>query len=221
MKKLFLAFLILLSANALFAQSLSQTTIKRFSFGGDIFTDIWMNQPQGIKVRTINQGFNFFGMYNFPFGESNYSFAIGLGLGIHNMYSNSVIEDIKADTIRFVQIPDSVSYRKSKLCNAYIDLPLEIRLKTESKFRVAVGFKIGYLIDAKTKYKGNRADGPYVLTKQKQVNHVEKFRYGPVLRIGYDWFSFYGYFQISKIFVENRGPNNLYPISVGITLLPF
>jgi len=177
-----------------------------------------MNQPEGIKARTINQGFNFFGMYNYPFSESNFSFAFGFGMGFHNMYTNGVIEDIKADSINFIRIPDSVSYKKSKLANAYVDIPIEFRFKSQSKFRVALGFKIGYLVDAKTKYKGNRPDGPYVLLKEKQVNHVEKFRYGPTLRIGYDWFSLFGYFQISHVFRKNKGPNNLYPHITGYNL---
>lgn len=217
MKKLTIVILLALSANWLSAQSLSQTTIKRFSFGGDIFTDIWMNHPEGADVRGFNQGANFFGMYNFPIGESNFSFAIGAGMGFHNLYSKSIIEDIKADTIKFMRLPDTVSMKRTKLGLSYIDLPLEFRFKTASKFRAAIGIKVGYLVDAKVKYKYAKAD----IEKAKQVSNVEKFRFGPTLRIGYSWFSLYAYYSVTKIFRKNKGPDELYPISLGITFLPF
>lgn len=223
MKRFLLLFAALTLISTAFAQKKAgETTIKRFSFGADIFADIWMNQPKGVDVRTINQGMNVFGMYNYPFKpEGRFSFAFGIGGGFHNMYSNSVIKDIKADSIEFVVIPDSVSYKKSKISMTYIDIPFEFRYKSPTKFRVAVGFKIGYLLDGKTKYKGNNIHGDQYIEKQKQINFVEKFRFGPHIRVGYHWFSIYAYYQVTSIFQRNKGPNNLYPISVGITLLPF
>jgi hypothetical protein len=97
---------------------------------------------------------------------------------------------------------------------------LEIRLKTEKKFRFAVGFKIGYLMDGKTKYKAEGEDGKPYIIKEKQVAQLEKWRFGPTIRIGYDWINVMGYFNVTQIFKRDRGPD-LYPISVGITLLPF
>jgi len=222
MKKFILVISALLFISSGFAQSkITETTIKRFSFGTDIYTDIWMNTPDNMKARTINQGIFVFGMYNYPFNESNFSFAFGFGVGVHNLYSNTTIEDIRSDSINFIPIPDSINYKKSKLGLTYIDLPLEFRLKTKDKFRAALGFKIGYLVDAKTKYKGDRPDGKFWTEKQKQVNHVEKWRFGPTIRIGYDWFNLYAYYSVTNLFIVGRGPANLYPISVGITLLPF
>jgi hypothetical protein len=217
------AFLLLLAMAALWpaaAQKIDESTIKRFSIGADFFTDIWLDKPDSMDIRAINQGVNVFGMYNFPFGESNVSFAIGLGLGFHNLYSDTRIENFRADTILFVPINDTIDYRKSKLGLSFFDIPLEIRLKTEKKFRFAVGFKIGYLMDGKTKYKAEGEDGKPYIIKEKQVAQLEKWRFGPTIRIGYDWINVMGYFNVTQIFKRDRGPD-LYPISVGITLLPF
>jgi hypothetical protein len=223
MKKLILAIIISLLFSSLYSQSVTESTaIKRFSLGADIFTDIWMNHPPGdIGVRTINQGVNVFGMYNFPLGESNFHFAIGLGMGFHNFYTKGPIEDIKADTIVYVPQPDTLLLRKYKLGLSYVDLPIEFRFKNLKKFRFALGFKVGYLLDAKTKYKGERMDKANVVIKEKQVSNVETFRFGPTVRLGWNWISLYAYYQISHVFENNRGPEKLYPISVGITLLPF
>ncbi len=221
MKKTLIIFLAVFSSFSGFSQVVGETTIKRFSVGTDIFTDIWMNQPEGVKTRFLQQGASVFGMYNYQFGKSNISFAFGFGGTFHNYYSNSVIPDIKADSISFTPIPDSLSYKKSKLGLTYLDIPFEFRLKTVKKFRFSLGFKVGILIDAKTKYKGDRAsDHSLVNIKERPVTHLEKWRYGPTIRVGYDWFNLFAYYSLSNVFQKYKGPE-MYPLSVGITLLPF
>jgi hypothetical protein len=173
-----------------------------------------------MNVRAINQGAAGFIMYNVPFGDSPVSFALGVGIGCHNLYSNTTIENIKADTITFTVIPDSISYKKSKLGLTYLDFPLELRLKTKGKFTMGIGVKLGYLLDAKTKYKGDNLNGDQIIQKNKKVNNADKFRFGPTFRVGYDWVQIMGYFSVTKIFDKGLGPD-LSPISVGITFSPF
>lgn len=220
MKKTILLFLGLGIVTGVLGQMVGQTTIKRFSFGMDYYTDIWLKKPANFETRTINQGISAFGMYNYPFGESNMSIAIGIGTGFHNLYTKGQIEDIKADTITWVPFPDTLDYKRYKLGLSYFDIPLEFRLKTNQKFRVAIGAKFGFLLDGKTKYKGNRYDGELVTIKEKQVGSLSRFRFGPTIRIGYDWFNVYAYYQVTRLFEPGRGPD-IYPLSVGITLLPF
>lgn len=199
---------------------LGETTIRRVSVGAEIYQDFWMNWPKGMDVRAINQGGGGFIMYNVPFGSSPISFSIGAGLGFHNLYSDCTIENIKADTIKFIRINDTIDYNRSKLGLTYLDFPLELRLVTKDKFRVSVGVKLGYLLDAKTKYKGENIAGDRITIKTRQVDNVDKFRFGPTIRFGYDWFQIMGYFSVTQIFEKGYGPE-LYPISVGITFMPF
>lgn len=221
MKKFILILFGLILAFSSFSQDKRTETLRKFSVGFDLFTDIWVKEPDDFNIRGFNQGMSFYMMYNRPFGESKVSFAIGLGMGFHDMYSNARIPNIKADSISFVAIPDSIDYKKSKLGLSYIELPFELRIKTEKKFRIGIGGKVGYLVDGKTKYKGENILGDQVIYKEKDVAQLQKFIFGPTLRIGYDWFNIYGYYQVTQIFLPDRGPNNLAPISVGITLIPF
>ena len=220
MKKIIILLIATGLALPAMSQKIDRSTVRRFSLGTDLFTDILMNKPEGMDIRTINQGAGIFGMYNFPIGESDFSFAIGAGITCHNIYSDSRIEDFRADTIVFVRIPDSIDYSRSKLGLTYLDFPMEFRLKTEQKFRMSVGFKVGVLIDAKTKFKGENEAGDKYIIKEKQVAQLEKWRYGPTIRIGYDWINVVGFFSLSQFFQENLGPE-YYPVSVGITLMPF
>lgn len=230
MKRILLAVVGIFILGSVFSQESFESTIRKFNIGVGMHTDIWLGKPPGMDTRTINQGMQINGMYNYRINESSVYIAGGIGLGVNNLYSNTYIPDIKADSISFLQIPDNIPYIKSKLCLAYIDIPLEFRIKTRKHFRIALGFKVGFNINAHVKYKGNRfvvepsgvavTDGAIVKEKEKDVHQIETIRYGPTFRIGYKWFNVTAYYQISKIFKVEKGPE-LYPISIGIAVIPY
>jgi len=236
MKRILLSFITVFIVGSVFSQVVSESTIRKFNIGVGFSTDIWQGLPDNMRARTINQGAQVFGMYNHRIKESSIYLAGGIGLGMHNLYSDNIIDDIKADSIAFRKIPDNISYKKSKLSLAYIDVPLEFRIKTKKHFRIAFGFKFGFNINAHVKYKGNRlqgthiewdeddgnieTDGVNVKVKSKDVSQIETWRYGPTFRIGYKWFNVTVYYQISKVFKVDKGPA-LYPISIGIAVIPF
>lgn len=162
------------------------------------------------------------------FGNSNVSLSPGLGLGIHNMFNKSFIKTTN-ESSEFVLITDSINdpyeAKKSKLVVTYLDIPIELRYKSEGGFRLAAGFKFGFLIHSHTKYKGDdflgEIDGdPPVIYKKSKIRFLEKNRYGFMARIGYKWLNLWGYYQLSTLFEEGNGPE-MYPISIGLTLIPF
>lgn len=217
----FLGFILLIPARV-DAQVINEANKKRISIGVGMFTDIWFNVPSTIKVRTINQGFNVFATYNLPFGKSNFGFSVGLGFRVHNLYGNFQVKGYN-DSIQLEKIPDSIGYQRSKIVFPYIELPIEFRFKTKYKFAVAIGFKVGYMFPAHTKWVGD--DYLFNTDDKLRVNfrniqYLEKFSYGPTLRIGYKWFHLTAYYSLSKIFTKNKGPE-MTPLSVGFVLMPF
>ena len=66
MKKILFVFALGLFAISSFAQSVSESTIKRVSLGYDVYSSLWLDMPLGVDSRTINQGINVFAMYNQP-----------------------------------------------------------------------------------------------------------------------------------------------------------
>jgi len=209
------------------SQVVNESTKKKISVGIGEFTDIWLNMPAGVKTRTINQGFTVLGTYNIPFGKSNFSFAIGLQLTFHNMYGNFFVNS-KTDTTTFKKIPGEISYKKSKLKVGYFEIPVEFRFKSKSKVTVALGFKGGILLDSGTKYVGDSLNTyNYTLNhnekakiKLNSIKNLEQFTYGPTIRIGYSWINVNASYMISTIFKKGKGPE-MYPLSLGIILMPF
>jgi len=226
MKKLVLFSLLSIFGLVVVAQPAAESTMKKVSVGYDVYTSIWLNMPTGIKTRTINQGANVFLMYNHLMGEKGFSFAGGLGVSSENLYlKDAYVPNVKADSIAFTDLPDGVDIKRSKLNVTYIDIPIEMRFVTKSKMRFTLGMKFGFLVDSKTKIKGDAFDSEGTLgwgtkEKHKDVNQLESTRFGVQARIGYKWVHLYGYYSLNKVFKADKGPQ-MYPISVGVTFMPF
>jgi hypothetical protein len=226
MKKITIIFVLAIATLNSFSQEITESTRKNFSTVIDVFTDIYSNEPKGIETRTINQGMNVSGLYDYRLGKSNLSVAIGVGLGAHNFYSNAFpVADSNGVTelVRIKTLYPGTEYKKNKISYTYFDIPIEFRLRTKDEFRAAVGFKMGWLIDSHTKYKGD--DYLFETTdelgvKFRDVRNVETFRYGFTARAGWKFINLMGFFSLTDIFKKGKGPD-VYPISVGISLMPF
>jgi len=221
MRNILILLLCTLTLNV-FSQVVDDDTKRKFTFGLDVFTDIWQDKPSTIEPKTLNPGVNIFGSYNYIFGNSNVSFSPGLGLGVHNLYSESMLY-VTNDLAFFKPISADTSFKKSKFTATYLDIPIEIRYKSKGEFRLAIGFKFGFLMKAQTKFKGDdfiNGTKDMVIIKQGKMNFIEKNRYGFTGRIGYKWLNLWGYYQLSNLFTEGNGPA-MYPISIGITIIPF
>lgn len=228
MKRTILIFLVALTvATNLNAQKqFSEPFLKKMTTGVDIFSDLVMDAPSGINFRAINQGVNVYVLYTYPIKESDFAFAIGVGLGMHNFYGNGLLED-STNSSYFVPFPstalngEKISYDKNKISLTYVDFPVELRYKNENGFRFAVGAKVGLKINAHTKYKGDAlTDGHNIKVKDGLLPNIETWRFGPTLQIGYKWISIIGFYSITKVFEKDSGPE-IYPVSIGISLRPF
>ena len=173
--------------------------------------------------RNVNVTF-FRGIY---IGSSRkFSIASGIGLGMenYNFHDESVRIASMADSFIVSNQTVDVDNEKSKLSVNYIDIPLEFRFETGEKpskrFRISVGGKIGFLFDAHTKAVYTPvSDGETVKVKVKNLFGLETFRYGLTGRIGYSYLNFYGYYSLSELFRDGRGPAGN-PFTIGITLSP-
>lgn len=212
-------FLIALTATA---WSQNAKNKKSFRIGADAFTDVWMEKPDGMKLRGVNQGANINLMYYSTFPKTNFSIGTGAVLSMHNLYSNMLIEDLSADTTKFTKIPEGVDYKKNKISIAYLELPVEFKYTTKSQFSFAMGMKIGLPINTHTKYKGKNpnGNGKEIKVKEHNIKGINDYRMAATMRIGYQWISLFASYQLTTTFDKDKGPD-LYPVSVGISISPY
>ena len=223
---IFLFSFAMISSSLLAQESSNDKFLKKFSTGIDIINDFVMDAPDDIEFRSFNPGVNVYGLYTFPINESNFAFALGAGLGMHNLHSNGLLSDTASISF-FTKFPDkdendnSISYKKNKLALTYLDFPFELRFKSDNGIRFAVGFKIGILLNAHTKFKGDDpVDGDNIKIKESGLPNFQSWRFGPSVQIGYKWVNLTGFYSTTRIFEENAGPE-IFPVSIGIALRPF
>lgn len=226
MKRILVVLLILIVGYQGFSQTINESTRRKASVIFDIINDFYVNVPDSIEGKQFNPGVNFSGLYDYRIKSSNFSFAFGIGLGSHNYYSDAfVVED--SNNVSGLQQINSLypgtNYKRNKINLTYVDIPLEFRFRTKSEFRASLGFKFGFLIDSHSKYRGDdylSGSTNELHVKFKNIPNIETFRYGVTTRIGWKFVNITAYYSLTGLFKNNKGPD-MYPISVGISLMPF
>lgn len=222
MKRILIFLIVVASSLTSFGQLISERTDNKITIGFDIFTDFQLVYPEYYNPRTINQGFSSALTYNFPLGNSEkHTVALGLGVTSHNYYSKNRIANPYADTLTFISMKDNENFKRYKINPTYLDIPLELRFRTDNGFKFGVGFKFGILVWAKTKYIGDNVMGQRVYEKYSKINGLEKYVYSTTLRVGYKWISLFAAYQMSRVYEPNTNGPAILPLSVGVTIAPF
>lgn len=222
MKRILITLTVLLISTGAFAQLIANKTDKRFTLGLDFFNDFQLSTPDNWDARLFNQGFSCALTYNFPLGESKkHTVSIGVGYTGHNYFSYSRIVNPYADTLQLVQYRDVDGFRRYKVNCNYIDIPFELRFRIKDAWKIGVGFKVGILVMAKTKFVGNNDDGVLIREKYCYISNVERMAYSVTLRVGYKWVSLFAAMQLNPVFVVGHEAPTIRPISVGFTFAPF
>jgi hypothetical protein len=226
MKRFLLVVFVMIFTYQGFSQQVDESTRKNFSAIFTVINDFYVNMPDSVDPKFFNLGVDFSGLYDYRIGKSNFSFAFGIGLGSHNLKTDALVVEDTNNVSNFYPISSlypGTSYKKNKISYTYFDVPLEFRLRTKSDIRASVGFKFGFLIDSHTKYRGDDYllnSGGNIHFKVKDVPNIEKFRYGITGRFGWKFINLTGFYSLTNLFTKNKGPET-YPVSVGISLMPF
>lgn len=184
-----------------------------------------LNKPSDLKVSGFSRGFNAYFTYDVVLGKSQFSIAPGAGIGTDNFYHKGNAIQWRGDTVTtFPKFADSISVKKSKLGLTYFDIPLEFRFRSKpngknTSWKLAAGFKVGFLLASKWKYKGDALDGggDDVKFKQFGVANLNKIRYGVYVRGGYGMFNLFCHYSISSLFQKDKGPQ-MHPLTFGLAI---
>ncbi len=237
MKKLFFTVSICVAAFSNFGQVIDTVTSTADLYENEdpsrdriilnVHWDGWLGAPDSLSIKGLSSGFGMHFFYDIPLGSDNVSFAIGAGFSWSNYYNNAYFT---YDTSQFTivnRFNDSVQWKKNKFVLNYVEVPLEFRFRTDEKngnrFKLAIGFKGGYVISNHTKFVGD--DWKYgsadeIKYKDYRVKNISGLQYGPTLRIGYSKINIDAYYGLAPLFEEGKGPEGN-PITVGISFNPF
>ncbi len=242
MKQIFSLFLFVTAIFSLKAQDRPEEIQKiidnnqeRFVFE---FTHDRAIGDEAPDITPFSRGINMYYMKNIPLSEtSKFSVAPGLGFATRQLYMDNVYTyDPSTDVVSLPAQPDGLEKNVSKLAFTYVEVPVELRWASKPNnrghsFKLATGFRAGYLISNKFKYRGDvYTDNPFVNDgddliynekfKIKKLENLVSYRVAPSARIGYGSVNLFGLYQINNDFDSGKGPE-MNGISVGISISSF
>ncbi len=131
------------------------------------------------------------------------------------------------DTLGQPNWANTLNTKKSMLTMTYIDVPLELRFSTKPddparSFKIAIGGRIGYLLNASTKVK-YKENGELKKLQNHQAFNLNRLRYGASMKVFIGNFALFGYYNLTPLFESNKGPSrtDAQTYTVGIALHSF
>jgi hypothetical protein len=246
MRKLFFYILLVSVSGAALAQTETENNPKAKprstpspDFPGEFVIDYGLNyfidpSPEMTTDPWRSPTWNIYYAYPVQINESRFSFNPSVGVGMETFAFSAPVTLVDSSGITVLrnitdlpQFSDADNITYSKLSTTYIDMPLEFRIhsrKNDHKrsWFIALGGKVGVLVDTKTKIKYSES-GVRKVNKNKYHYNVSTWRYGALARIGYGPLTFWGYYRGSTLFRGNKTNNIENPgmFSFGISLTTF
>ena len=189
----------------------------------------WAGKPDSINTKSLSRSVNVYFMLDFPFKtDPRWSVALGAGIGSSNVYFDKTTVEIAGASTRlnFRNVADTNQFKKYKVSMNYAEAPLELRFasnpeKSSASFKVALGVKIGTMLNAHSKGKNFQTKSgttinPYTV-KETSKRYFNSTRLSGTTRVGYGNFSIFGNYQITNLIKEGAGPV-IHPYTIGLTL---
>lgn len=213
----YLAFALTVSLSAL-AQSDAQKT-SRPDIPGTFVVEIGVNRdlsgPDNFDIGFWgSRAANIYYQYDIRLFKSRLSLVPAIGVSLERFkFRNLATMGFDSDDSLRLLSPTEAGYtrvKKSQLITNYVELPIELRYSSNPEdparsFKAGVGFRIGYLYDSFNKVKFTQ-DGETKKIKDKQNFNLNDFRYGVFGRVGLGNFSVVGYYNLTNLFKDGKGP---------------
>jgi len=195
---------------------------KRDRWFFDFYHCRYDTAPDSIKFKPWSLGWNVSRMIDIPFNQKS---TIGMAIGFtfssqhffHNAYYTQISDTngtiTETQLIPFETHPDP-DFRRTKFTATFLEIPIPLRFRAAKKwsFFFYPGFKVGYGVSHHTKtiYDDQKV-------KDYRIFGFNKLHYGPTLYMGYNRLAVFGYYSLTSLWQENKGPQ-FHVINLGISL---
>ena len=237
-RRIFFTALVVLAGLNIFAQSDTGTTRRAPSvtlprsndhFMFQVGYTTWQGKPDSINTSGLPRSINLYFLFDYPFKTNPHlSTAIGAGIATDNIYFSETYIGLKDNTgtLRFQDLSDTSRFKKYKLATAYLEAPVELRYRSKPEndsksFKVAIGAKVGLLLNAHTKGKTFEDKAGNTLMSYTLKENTKKFfntnRVSLTGRVGYGHFTVFTSYQMTPLFKEGVAAS-IRPMTIGLTI---
>ena len=184
----------------------------------DFYSPQWVNMPNNVTTDpTIS--FSISWGKDMPIKNSKFSWFYGLGYDFsairHNIdlkTSPNIDETVREIGVKILNVPYSIN----TLSTQYLEVPIEFRFRTQTKypFRLYLGTKMGYMTRASYNLQEENMDA----YERRNLNELDRLKYGVTFRVGYGMFNFYTYYGLNGLMPSKR-QKGINQLAFGITLM--
>ena len=201
--------------------------LSKFTTTWNVYTSQWLDAPRGITVKPVSLGTALYANFKVPLYRQNVTLMLGPGIAYTDFRINGTpVNPIDTngntitDTTFFVQLQPQ-EYIKNKMSLVHVELPVELQIAFNKKsggkgFYIAPGFLGGVLVNDYMKRVWEDEHGDKRKVKDYYTRNLSKFHYGASVRVGYGWIGLNGYYSLSPLFEEGKGPGTTF-YRVGLT----
>lgn len=161
--------------------------------------------------------------FNIPFVETEkigLGLTTGLGWSMLNYRLNEDVRLIKDSAVLMAYSDTMSNTIKSKLTTSYLVMPLMLEFNTSSEnrengFHFGAGAFGGVRVGSHTKVV-NDENGGKDKFKTSGNYHLNPFKYGLMVRMGWGSVNLFANYALSEMFEKNEGPS-VYPVEFGLS----
>lgn len=157
--------------------------------------------------------------FNYNIVKEKLGITTGLGLSVMNYRLGDEVR-LTGDSAAIFSNPDAISNTiRSKLTVSYLTLPLMFELQSNNgsnnkSFHLGIGVFGGVKIGSHSKVVTN--DGGKDKYKSQDDFHLNPFRYGAMVRLGWNSVNLFAQYSLSEMFQAGEGPI-VYPMEFGFS----
>ena len=193
---------------------------------------MWTSRPDSIATSGIGRSFNAYFMFDFPFKtDARWSVGMGPGISTDNIYFDKQVrrrlDIVNNNALTYAELSardTGIRYRKVKLATAFLEVPVELRFNTDPEndkgLKAALGLKVGTMINVmhRTRYQSDARGNLDYIEKLKSRQHFNNLRIAATGRIGFGKVAIFASYQLNDLIKERQGPNQIRPLTVGLSI---
>ncbi|MEZ4923595.1 MAG: hypothetical protein R2780_10530 [Crocinitomicaceae bacterium] len=189
-------------------------------FNTDFYWNSYLGDVNGVKTKFYALGHSINLMFDVPFDSlGRVGIAIGLGYSHFNIRNNGEVTFLPntAGTGMYTQLApyDPPKRWINRQVYDFVEVPFEFRFRSareRGKFKFYPGFKAGFMFEYFQKWRIEHEE-----FKEFNFPDVNRWHYGPTIRIGFDNIMLFGYYDMAYIFSESQS-NKLQLFAAGISI---